>query len=46
MTAMVGNPDLLYHPHALNYEKWKEQGESFIENLYESCLNTLQWPPL
>lgn len=46
MTAMVGNPDLLYHPHALNHEKWKEQGESFIENLYESCLSTLQWPPL
>jgi hypothetical protein len=45
MTAFYQNPDMRSHAHARNYHLWQQQGEPFIQQLYDTCLATLQWPP-
>lgn len=45
MEAFHQNPDMKNHPHTRNYHLWQQQGEPFIQQLYDTCLATLQWPP-
>ena len=45
MKAMANNEHLTSHPHARNYERWKAEGDTFVQKLYDECLNTLIWPP-
>ena len=33
------------HPHAQYWYRWQSEGEPFIQNLYEKCLQSSQWPP-
>ena len=46
MRAMANNPEFAGHAHARNFKTWQEQGDTFVQKLYEECLHTLIWPPV